>query len=291
MATELKTDSSRRYALYRSDERYMTFEPEDDREKAADAGKRFVMSAYPDVWASDGGLVQRVRAFLSENFHWHDRLSESGTDLEVVETLFAMVRGGSVIVIPEDSPRGGSIGTPTAQAQSSFWGVENYGETPFVSVKDRYIAQLERMNAEQPTWADTQAMMDGINAGFMHAMFRIMPLASAILFSKAGWISKYGVPDLSGIGLDDDSIGNTASPLGGAQPFEYSESPVSDVVAWVAGSEGTPGNNQAQNKQFKAVVKIFGLSKEQARQLHQEISGENLGYHEIMERAQDMFGK
>jgi hypothetical protein len=234
MATELKTDSWHRYMLYRSDERYMRFEAEEDRKKAAEAGKKFVMSAYPDVWASDGELVQRVRIFLGENFHWHDRLAKSGADLEVVETLFAMVRGGSVIVIPEEPPRSGSIGAPTTQAKSSFWGVENYGETPFVSLKDRYLAQLERMNAEGPTLADTRALMDEVNAGFMHAMFQVVPLASAILFSKAGWISRYGVPDLSGIGLDDEAVIDTQTPLGNAQPFESAETAVNGDVMSIA---------------------------------------------------------
>lgn len=58
----------------------------------------------------------------------------------------------------------------------------------------------------------------------------------------------------------------------------------------VAGSEGTPGNNQAQNKQFKAVVRVLGLDKYQARQLHEEISKQGLGYHEMLQRGQDMFG-
>jgi len=44
---------------------------------------------------------KRVRRFLDENFHWHDRLAKSGSDLEVVEILFAMVSGGSIVVIPE----------------------------------------------------------------------------------------------------------------------------------------------------------------------------------------------
>jgi hypothetical protein len=39
MATELKTDSWHRHMLYRNDERYMTFKPDDERRKAADAGK------------------------------------------------------------------------------------------------------------------------------------------------------------------------------------------------------------------------------------------------------------
>ncbi|WP_159835872.1 hypothetical protein [Burkholderia sp. 8Y] len=62
------------------------------------------------------------------------------------------------------------------------------------------------------------------------------------------------------------------------------------AVDLLAGGEGTPGNNQAQNKQSKAVVKALGLNKDQAQELHMEISRQGLGYHEIMERALDMFG-
>lgn len=91
----------------------------------------------------------------------------------------------------------------------------------------------------------------------------------------------------AGAGATDSSI---QTSLGNAQPFEYqSSSPDGDGVL-LAGAEGTPGNNQAQNKQFKAVVNALGLDKNQARLLHEEISGEGLGFHEIMERAQDMFG-
>ena len=261
MATELKTDSWHRYMLYHSDERYMRFETEEDRKQAAVAGKKFVMSAYPDVWTSDVDLVKRVRAFLGENFNWHDRLSKSGTDLEVVETLFEMVRSGSVIVIPEDAPRGSSIGVPQAQAKSSFWGVERYGETPFVSVKDRYLAQLERMNAEGLTGAETQAMMDDINAGFMDAMFRAVPLASAIVFSKAGWISKYGVPDLSGVGLDDDGIVDTETPLGGTQPFKYVEDTFSGHVMDIA-ARGVSAADEAE------CLAMYELDMEQCQFAH-----------------------
>jgi hypothetical protein len=116
---ELKRDSGHCYTLYRRDERYMRFEAEDERKKAAEAWKKFVISAYPDVWTGYGELVQRVRIFVGENFHLHERLAQSGTNLEVVETLFEMVRGGSEIAIPEGAPRGGSIGAPSAQAKSS----------------------------------------------------------------------------------------------------------------------------------------------------------------------------
>jgi hypothetical protein len=75
MAIELKADSWRRYMLYRSGERYMTFEPEEKRKEAVEAGKKFTASAYADAWAKDAELVKRVRAFLGENFHWHQRLA------------------------------------------------------------------------------------------------------------------------------------------------------------------------------------------------------------------------
>ncbi|WP_175976716.1 hypothetical protein [Burkholderia sp. BCC1047] len=85
--------------------------------------------------------------------------------------------------------------------------------------------------------------------------------------------------------------GTIARALSSAQPLEYrSDVPIVSEVLQLAGSDGLPGNNQVQNKQFKAVVKVIGLNKRQARLLHEEISGEGLGYHEILERAQDMFG-
>ncbi|WP_153075405.1 hemagglutinin repeat-containing protein [Paraburkholderia bonniea] len=60
---------------------------------------------------------------------------------------------------------------------------------------------------------------------------------------------------------------------------------------WNNGASGTPGNNQAQNKQFRAIVVQLGLTKDQQRLLHEEITGQNLGYHEILETAKGMFEK
>lgn len=51
----------------------------------------------------------------------------------------------------------------------------------------------------------------------------------------------------------------------------------------------TPRNNQAQNEQVDAVVKILKLNKKQRRLLHDEISGEGYGYQEILEIVKDMF--
>lgn len=62
------------------------------------------------------------------------------------------------------------------------------------------------------------------------------------------------------------------------------------------GTGGTPRNNQAQNKQFRDAVRAAErqlgrrLSKGELRRVHDEISGENLGYHEIIETVLQMFG-
>ena len=58
-----------------------------------------------------------------------------------------------------------------------------------------------------------------------------------------------------------------------------------------AADDGTPGNNQAQNKQFKDVVRKLKLTYDQKQILHRDISGWDLDYHGIMERAIELFGK
>jgi hypothetical protein len=77
MATELKTDGRRRYMMYRRDEEYMTFEPEQKRREAAEAGKKFAAMAYADVWAKDAELVKRVRAVFGKSFHCTIALSKA----------------------------------------------------------------------------------------------------------------------------------------------------------------------------------------------------------------------
>jgi hypothetical protein len=52
------------------------------------------------------------------------------------------------------------------------------------------------------------------------------------------------------------------------------------------GGKGTPGNNQAQNKQVNDIVNKLGLTKAQRRQLHDEITGQNYGYQEILKIAE-----
>lgn len=70
---------------------------------------------------------------------------------------------------------------------------------------------------------------------------------------------------------------------------------IASQIALMAG-QGTPGSNQAQNKQFNDAVQSAErqlgrrLSKAERRRVHDEISGENLGYSEIVETILQMFG-
>jgi hypothetical protein len=50
-------------------------------------------------------------------------------------------------------------------------------------------------------------------------------------------------------------------------------------------------DNQRENKTFRDVVVRLGLNQDQAQRLHREISGMGYNYHEILQIAQDMFGK
>ena len=59
--------------------------------------------------------------------------------------------------------------------------------------------------------------------------------------------------------------------------------------------DGAPKNNQAQNKQFKGAVKDIEkkidkkLTHDNLEVLHDEITGKNLSYHEIVEVGVDLF--
>ena len=69
----------------------------------------------------------------------------------------------------------------------------------------------------------------------------------------------------------------------------------SDIIMQMSG-EGTPGSNQAQNKQFRDAIRQAerdlgrNLSKHEIRQVHDEITGQNMGLHEIVETIIGMFG-
>lgn len=120
MVTELNADAWHRYLLYRTDDSLLPpFASNADKQQATEAGKQFALAAYPDIWARDAGLVQRVRGFLASNFPGHRSLAQSGTDLAAVQTLQAMVRAGRVLVIPEAPVRGGGMLVSNAPAANT----------------------------------------------------------------------------------------------------------------------------------------------------------------------------
>ncbi|SAK96893.1 hypothetical protein AWB75_07059 [Caballeronia catudaia] len=88
----------------------------------------------------------------------------------------------------------------------------------------------------------------------------------------------------------DGDADDGGSLLDDALPFEYVPAMPGDDVLDLAGADGRPGNNQAQNKQTNDVARILRLTPDQAQQLHYELGSEPpMGFHEIMERAKDMF--
>ncbi len=54
--------------------------------------------------------------------------------------------------------------------------------------------------------------------------------------------------------------------------------------------DGTPGNNQAQNKQVNDICRELKLNRDQRGILHREISRQNYNYHEIRIIAIEIFG-
>ena len=57
------------------------------------------------------------------------------------------------------------------------------------------------------------------------------------------------------------------------------------AVRILGGTSGTPGNNQAQNKQARDAANRYNLSKEGKRLLHDTISGQGYSQQEILEEA------
>ena len=67
-------------------------------------------------------------------------------------------------------------------------------------------------------------------------------------------------------------------------------SPMPNVCAPITpiSGDGPPGNNQAQNKQVRSIVKKLGMNKAQQEMLHREISKQGYTYEEIMIIAVDI---
>ncbi|MFM0605812.1 hypothetical protein PQR05_14905 [Paraburkholderia sediminicola] len=198
----------------------MRFEPQTKRQEAADAGQKYTLAAYPEIWANDVALVGRVRQFLGVNFHWHDRLVTKGSDLEVVQVLRDMVRGGSIVVIAERPAAVGRVGV---------------GAPPAVK-KSFHQSVMERMglsaNAAWDYIDQYNAMVDRVN--------EIEAVGNAI----AGNTMLNAMDDFSSDGIATGDFGaDTLSLPSDAQPFEYTKNPVVGDAFELAKTpnEGEPG--------------------------------------------------
>jgi hypothetical protein len=69
--------------LYRSRERWMTFELEEKQEEESKRAGDSRHRPMPMLWAKHG-IWSSACAFLSENCHWRDRLARSATDSTVI---------------------------------------------------------------------------------------------------------------------------------------------------------------------------------------------------------------
>jgi hypothetical protein len=144
--TELKTDSLQRWMMYSKDvygsgRIFLSAE----QKQAAEEGKKFSQRAYPDVWARDAALVQRVRTFLGTNFHWHQRLAKNGADLDVIQTLQSMIRGESVVLVVGQSRSGGAV-APATPAQPKISSFRESLMTGYGMTYDAATAYIDRYN-------------------------------------------------------------------------------------------------------------------------------------------------
>ncbi|PVE20320.1 hypothetical protein DC522_33035 [Microvirga sp. KLBC 81] len=116
-----------------------------------------------------------------------------------------------------------------------------------------------------------------------------IPTLNVEPWSEYGYQGTFGM--LSGVGYSlSQSITNPLENMFGVE-FAYEGFGFIPDVEITGGTVGTPRNNQAQNKQVNDIVRTLDLNKDQRRQLHNEISGQNMSYGEILQIAKEMFGK
>jgi hypothetical protein len=211
--TELKTDSSRRWVMYVKDTYgngriFLTAE----QKRAVAEGKKFSQGAYADVWAKDTALVQRVRSFLGTNFYWHQRLAKSGADLEVIQALQSMIRGESVVLIAEQSRTGG-VGIDRAPKPK---GPPSFREELMTKLGMSYDAATAYM-------------------------IRYNEIVEKIHAMEARCANRTASPPADAA----SDLTKTATPLGGAEPFEYGDDaavPTGDSqLAWLPRTGGPSG--------------------------------------------------
>ncbi|SAL45817.1 hypothetical protein AWB65_03603 [Caballeronia humi] len=183
------------------------FAPDPEKEAAADAGRKMLDAVYPDVWERNADIVKRVEDFLIASFPYY-RKGNAHHTLDALRR--AVWRGNMYVVEREPEYRGGFV-APLTRERSSIWGVEDYADLP--------IENEPWLEEPDTSIADCNAWHDANNQAMMHAAVRAEPALFLPMFARAGWISRYGVPNLS------DEFAETSTPLGDAAPFEFDETP------------------------------------------------------------------
>jgi hypothetical protein len=193
--------------------------PDPEKKAAADAGRRMLDAVYPDVWERDAEIVKRVEDFLVASFPYYRK----GNAYHTLDTLRRAVWKGDVHVVErEPAYSGGFVAPSQLHEPSSFWGVEDYGELP-VKKKGPWP------DVPDTSAAEGDASHDANNQAMMHAAVRAAPALFLPMFARAGWVSRYGLPDLSESYAQAES-----TPLGDAESFELGESVLSDDAVEIA---------------------------------------------------------
>lgn len=117
-------------------------------------------------------------------------------------------------------------------------------------------------------------------------------IAQALKDDQVALAQIYGVhsapPD-----LDDDELAKLAK----AAPFIKAnfnpDEPRDSHGRWTGDSGETQvaADNQRENKMVRDIVVQSRLNKDQRQDLHREITGRGLSYHQILDIAKDMFGE
>ncbi|POR55698.1 hypothetical protein B0G62_10192 [Paraburkholderia eburnea] len=186
---------------------------------------------------------------------------------------------------------GGGVAASTPRAKTfhqsvmESMGLDADGAMAYI---EKYNAMVERIDAIQAANAARRAAAALAGNG---DDFGVVVAAAGAVLGGGDDSNDSGDGGTSDDDLFSGDSGDDSTPLGDAQPFDYQpDMPDGDAEDLAAG-DGRPGNNQAQNKQFRAVVKALGLNQDQARQLHDDIQDDDeMDYHGLMDRAQDLFG-
>ncbi|SMG58662.1 hypothetical protein [Paraburkholderia susongensis] len=220
-------------------------------------------------WEKDGNLVRSIQ---KRGWLWLHGARDRNPDTDgwwVIGALLAEVRRGSLLAIK--GPRADLFPPPHSTPLRTLPASAVY----FPDSEPRLSGRYDPGTRQSRLVAARAATSGGSGGG----------LPDTAVTGESG----ANADSADGSGLADD--GDTSTLLGDVHPFEYREDLPDGDAMELAGGEGTPRNNQTQNKQFKAVVRVLRLNQDQARQLHDEISKQGLGYHEMLERGRDLFGE